>query len=109
MVKPMTVIVDWVFDQSAYKQLKNGHASHEMEDKWNIYAESETMHFYRSWTGAEIFRFTLCDAGDGMYSVSECMVEQSPDRYTETNEQTIVGSIEVPLRAIMGLDAVQPT
>ena len=74
MVKPRTVIVDWVFGQSAYKQLKNGHASHEMEDKRNIYAEGETMHFYRSWTSVEIFRFTLRDAGDGMCSVLECMV-----------------------------------
>ena len=30
-----------------------------MEDKWFFFAEGETVHLHRSWTGEEIFAFEL--------------------------------------------------
>jgi len=94
---PKTFEVKWVIDQEAYKRLQLGHLAHEMEDKWNIYMEDGTVHFHRSWTGVELFRFTvepilspalsLDQKPEEQYIISSFEVEQDPERYTETDEQ----------------------
>jgi len=110
---PKTLEVRWILDQEAYKRLRLGHLAHEMEDKWNIYMEDDTVHFHRSWTGMELFRFTVEPAlspalsldqkPDEQYIVSNFEVEQDPERYTETDEQAIKSSLSEVLRAVLGV------
>jgi ADP-ribosyl-[dinitrogen reductase] hydrolase len=100
---PRTISVNWTLDQGAYKNLQLGHTAREMEDKWNIYTEDNTVHFHRSWTGMELFRFTLLPAENGGFSVSEFEVEQDPERYTETDEQAIRNTLSEVLQAVLGV------
>jgi ADP-ribosyl-[dinitrogen reductase] hydrolase len=100
---PKTLTVNWKLDQEAYKRLQLGHVAHEMEDKWNVYMEDGTVHFHRSWTGMELFRFTLQPAENGSYTVSQFEVEQDPERYTETDEQAIRNTLSEVLQAVLGV------
>lgn len=99
---PKTISVQWLLDEEAYKRLQLGHLAHEMEDKWNIYMEGDTVHFHRSWTGMELFRFTVQPA-DGGHTVSQFEVEQDPERYTETDEQAIKDTLSEVMQAVLGV------
>lgn len=111
---PKTMTANWKIDQEAYKRLQLGHVAHEMEDKWNIYMEDNTVHLHRSWTGVELFRFTvesvigsalsLGQKPEEYYIVSSFEVEQDPERYTETDEQAIRNSIIEVLQAVIGVE-----
>lgn len=110
---PKTMAVEWRLDKEAYKRLQLGHVAHEMEDKWNIYMEDDMVHFHRSWTGLELFRFTvepvisnglsLDHKPNEYYIVSSFEVEQDPERYTETNEQAIRNSLSEVLQIVLGV------
>lgn len=98
-----TINVNWTLGPEAYKRIQLGHAAQEMEDKWNIYMENDTVHFHRSWTGMETFRFALQHKEDGSYSLSQFEVEQDPERYSETDEQSIKNTIKEVLQAVLGI------
>jgi len=100
---PKTIAVNWKLDQEAYKRLQLGHLAHEMEDKWNVYMEDDTVHLHRSWTGMELFRFTLQPADNDTYTVSQFEVEQDPERYTETDEQAIRDTLSEVFQAVLGV------
>lgn len=108
-----TINVQWALDQEAYKRLQLGHLAHEMEDKWDIYMQDDTVHFHRSWTDMELFRFTvepvlsnalsLDHEPTQQYIVSSFEVEQDPERYTETDEQAIKDTLSEVLQAVLGV------
>lgn len=110
---PRTINVQWVLDQEAYKRLRLGHLAREMEDKWNVYMEDDTVHFHRSWTGMEVFRFTVEPALSSalssdqkpseQYRIGSFEVEQNPERYTETDEQAIKATLSEVLQAVIGI------
>ena len=112
-----TITVDWNFDLDAYHKFKYGHQAHEQEDKWNIYLEDNILHFHRSWTGNELFRFTLVKNPEmhigpnkelmcyKYYKVSSFEVEQDPEVYKATDEQEIKNTILQVMRVLLG---VQP-
>lgn len=103
MNTPKTLTVSWRLDQEAYKRLQLGHLAHEMEDKWNIYMEDDTVHCHRSWTGVELFRFKVETSDNTSYVVSQFEVEQDPERYTETDEQAIRDTLSEVLQAVLGI------
>lgn len=108
-----TVNMQWVIDQETYKRLQLGHSAREMEDKWNIYMEDDTVHFHRSWTGMELFRFhvepvlsntlSLDHKPTRQYIVSSFEVEQDPERYTDTDEQAIRDTLSEVMKAVLGV------
>jgi len=99
-----TIGINWTFDQEAYSKLRFGHIAQEMEDKWKIYMEDGVVHFHRSWTGMEAFRFTLQQNEGGSYSVSQFEVEQDPERYSETDEQVITSTLNEVLQTVLGIN-----
>ncbi len=100
---PRTISVNWTLDQEAYKQLQLGHIAREMEDKWNIYMENNTVHFLRSWTGMEIFNFMVQQNENGSYTVSQFEAEQDPESFKETDEQAIKNMLIEVLQAVLGV------
>lgn len=109
---PRTITVDWDFDLDAYEKLKLGHHAQEMEDKWNVYLEDNVVHFHRSWTGSELFRFVLSpmNGADGeakYYHVGSFEAEQDPEVYKETDEQAIKDMLGKVLRFVLGMSPVE--
>lgn len=104
MNTPRIIPVDWKIDQETYKRLQLGHISQDMDDKWNIYTENDTVHFHRSWTGMESFRFKIQRAENNRYRIIQFEVEQDLERYNETDEEEIRGAFDEVLRAVLGID-----
>ncbi len=57
--KPMTkfrkTAVNLSYTKEQFDKMKAGFISSDMEDKWDITYKSGFLHFYRSWTGEEIY------------------------------------------------------
>ena len=112
-----TITVSWSLGQESYRRLQLGHIAREMEDKWSVYMQDNTVHLHRSWTGMEVFRFTvepiisnglsLDKKSDEYYIISSFDVEQDPERYTETDEQVIRDTLSEVLQAVLGVELIR--
>lgn len=68
------------FSGGEYQLIRKGVIPTAMEDKWFIFLEDDSVHFHRSWTGAEIYCIRLqCE--DGKWRVSDSWVNRDPDQY----------------------------
>jgi hypothetical protein len=64
--RPRPVEFDLPLSERDVLALRLGHRAEAMEDKWNVYCDDDNVvHFHRSWTGYEIFRFELLEEPDG--------------------------------------------
>ena len=50
------------------------------QDKWFVFLEDESVHFHRSWTGAEIYCIRLQQEG-GDWRVADSWVNRDPAQY----------------------------
>ena len=94
ITQPKSIPVHWELTEEDLRSLTYGHQAHAMEDKWNIYTEQGIVHFHRSWTGAETFRFSV-DRPNGGLRVTEFEVEKDPQQYKLTDEDQIQGQASV--------------
>lgn len=53
------------FSNGEMDQIRRGHLSTAMEDKWNIFFENNCLYACRSWTGNTIFVASFSDASEG--------------------------------------------
>jgi|GEM_PF-6840665 len=100
---PKLVNMHWGLDEEGYKKLQYGHLAQEIEDKWHIYTGDNTVHLHRSWTGMEIFRFTIHFGQRSKYVIKSFEAEQDPERYTEMNEQSLQDHLREILHAVLGV------
>ncbi len=77
---------DRVFTHDEMPLLQLGLIPEQMEDKWFIYHDSDTLHFHRSWTGHKIFEVSLSPAGNGI-QVKKVLVNRDPAEYTQPDDQ----------------------
>ena len=82
MINPKRLDVSIVLNIEQFHKMKLGLVPNEMEDKWFAYFDKEHIHFYRSWTGYEIFKAKIITNEKG-YQINEFWVEQSPEKYME--------------------------
>lgn len=112
--QPRTISVNWFFDSKEREKFEYGHKAQTMEDKWNIYCEDNVVHFHRSWTGNELFRFKLSgnrgfptsspdQKPSYTFGVTSFEVEQDPEIYKETDEQAIKDMLGKVLQFVLGV------
>jgi hypothetical protein len=110
-----TIPVNWFFDSKEREKFEYGHKAQTMEDKWNIYCEDDVVHFHRSWTGNELFRFKLSGnrgfptSGPDQktsytFGLTSFEVEQDPEIYKETDEQAIKDMLDKVLRFVLDVN-----
>ncbi|MGX1809275.1 hypothetical protein ACWIGI_26435 [Nocardia sp. NPDC055321] len=51
-----------------------------MDEKWNVFAEGDTVFLHRSWTGNGIYEVSFAPASDGGRRITSAVVETDPDR-----------------------------
>jgi len=59
------------FSQEEKELLEYGKRPRQMEDKWFVYMEDDVLHYFRSWTGIEIFRANLVQIEDEKWVINE--------------------------------------
>ena len=73
------------FTEGEYEAIRHGLVPEQMEDKWFIFLEADTLYFHRSWTGHCIFQLTLTRTGEN-YAVSDALVNRDAGQYGGTDD-----------------------
>lgn len=83
--KRSTISLARHFSAHDIERMRYGLVPEQMEDKWFVYWQSDTLFFHRSWTGYCIYivRFAL---ENGSYRMVEADVNRDPEQYGETND-----------------------
>jgi ADP-ribosyl-[dinitrogen reductase] hydrolase len=72
-----------IFSSEEFQRMKTGLVPIEMEDKWFIYYENDTLNIHRSWTGFHMYKITLQPLADNTYAVTETIVNRNKEQYNQ--------------------------
>lgn len=83
--KHTSIALDRRFAPHEIQHLKAGLIPEEMEDKWFIYWQDDTLFFHRSWTGFCLYVVHFAKDGE-WYRMCKAEVNRNPKQYTETSD-----------------------
>jgi hypothetical protein len=89
---PHKIAIDLSFDEAQYQKLILGLSAKEMENRWRIYFEDDTLCFLRSWTGYHVFDAKI-QKEDNLYHIKEFLAERNPEKYKNTNDDYDINAI----------------
>jgi hypothetical protein len=72
------------YTATEYARIAQGFIPRDMDDRWFIYLEGDTLALHRSWTGACIFLVRFAPAGEG-YRIAEAWANRDPTQYRVTD------------------------
>ncbi len=78
--------IDRTYSDAEMSQIRRGLLPEQMEDKWFIYFEGDTLHMHRSWTGYEIYAVRFKPHA-GQWRIAEARVNRDPGQYKETDDR----------------------
>jgi hypothetical protein len=78
--KPKYVEVCIAISNEQFETIKYGLIPTGMDDRWFIYYARDFIHFYRSWTGHEIYKAKIQKSLDG-YIINGFKVETNQNKY----------------------------
>jgi hypothetical protein len=84
--KRSTIRLGRTFSLKEMEHIGRGLVPEQMEDKWFIYWQEDTLYFHRSWTGVCIYTVQFTVEGD-KYRMIEADVNRDPEQYQETSEE----------------------
>jgi hypothetical protein len=78
------------FTKDEIEKIKKGMIPEQMEDKWFIYCQDETINIHRSWTGIQIYRVEYHSVADNEFQVTKVLVngDKKHYNYQNVNEET---------------------
>ncbi len=82
--------LDETFTKAEMTRIRRGLVPREMEEKWFIYFEKDTLFLHRSWTGACLYTVRFEPRPDGGAHMMEALVNRDPEQYTETADAKTV-------------------
>ncbi|HTJ36438.1 MAG TPA: hypothetical protein VL738_24740 [Dactylosporangium sp.] len=98
---PMALLPARVWSDDEWERIRLGYKARDMDEKWNVFVEAQTVFVHRSWTGNGIFEASFSAADDGGWRISAAVVESEPSRYRRSSEQYDRVSLELVLSAIV--------
>lgn len=72
------------YTAAEHAQIARGFIPRDMDDRWFIYLDGDTLALHRSWTGACIFLVRLAPVGAG-YRIAEAWANRDPAQYRVTD------------------------
>jgi hypothetical protein len=97
----VTLPVDFSLDAAESARVRQGFIPRQMEDKWFLYCEGDTLYLHRGWTGFCIAEVRFVTHGEGLRAVG-AKVNRDPEQYTSNDDQADIQLIE---RLARSLDA----
>lgn len=88
----------WTSDEWA--RIQQGHVSRDMDDKWDLFVEGDTLFAHRSWTGFGVYSATFIEVEGGL-RVSEVWVESDPERYRRQSDAYDLALLEILIRGTL--------
>jgi hypothetical protein len=62
-------------------EIVNGLIPYQMEDKWFIFSENNTIYFHRSWTGTCVYHAEFNKIDSGLYNIFKLTINRNPEQY----------------------------
>jgi len=81
------------YTSEEFSILSRGFCPREMEDKWFIFMQDNTLFFHRSWTGVCIYKVSF-DRQDSEYTVKEALVNRDFKQYKITDDSYDIKLLE---------------
>ena len=81
---PHKITIDLSFSEEQYQKLILGLSPKEMENRWRIKFENDTLFFQRSWTGYTIFEAKIHKENNSYY-INSFYAERNPEKYKITD------------------------
>ena len=75
---------DRMYSRKEMEKIQRGLLPLEMEDKWFICFEDDTLRLHRSWTGFCVYQARFVEQPDG-WVIDELLVNRDPEQYTATD------------------------
>ena len=89
-----------VFSQQDYETLRRGLIPEEMEDKWFVFWEADTLFFHRSWTGLCVYRVEFAAAGE-QFQVSGAAVSNDSQAYRRGSDAYEAALVDFLIRGLL--------
>ena len=83
MTKSRKLKANLSYTKEELDKIRVGSIARSMDDKWDIIYEDDWLHFYRSWTGIEIYRAKFVLLPDGNYKLQEILVNNDENQAGE--------------------------
>ena len=90
-------VLERALDEGELALIRQGHLPQEMEDKWFIYSEGDSLFVHRSWTGHCIYIVALSQSG-----ALEVTVNRDPAQYRETDVECDRIQLNILLNQLTG-------
>lgn len=74
------------FPERQMRNIKLGFLPKQMEDKWFVYYENDTLNFHRSWSGIHIYQISFAVSG-GQGKVIKALVNRNAGQYKEQDDK----------------------
>ena len=97
---PYKIAIDLLFSEEQFQKIILGLSAKEMENRWRIYFEDDTLCFLRSWTGYHVFDAKI-QKEDNLYHIREFLAERNPEKYKNTNDDYDVNVISELINKIL--------
>jgi len=99
-----------IFSSEEFERMRAGLIPREMEDKWFIYYDNNTLNIHRSWTGHHIYKIITQPLGDNTYAVTRVIVNRNKAQYNQQNNAYDVSLLNYLIdRLLLGKAVPFPT
>ena len=88
------------FSQEEYATIRRGLIPEEMEDKWFVFWESESLFFHRSWTGHCVYRADFQPA-DGRFAIAKALVSEDCEFYHRGSDGHEIALLDFLIRGLL--------
>ena len=94
------------FSQDEYAVLCRGLIPSEMEDKWFIFWEADSLFFHRSWTGYAVYRVDFRPSGN-QFAVASAFVTTDDEHYRRGVDSYEVALLDFLIRGLLLRQSVE--
>jgi hypothetical protein len=93
------------FTRDEYEVMRRGVVPQDMDDKWFIFCDGESLFFYRSWSGYGIYRVDLREQ-DNQWVVARASVTTNTDHYQCDTDEREASRLDTVVRRVLLREAL---
>ncbi|MFF6971425.1 MULTISPECIES: hypothetical protein [Streptomyces] len=99
--RPLSQLPERLWSDEDWDRIQRGYAARDMDEKWNVFTEDETVFLHRSWTGHGVFEATFAPVDGGGRRISGAVVERHSKFYGSTDDAYDCVMLELVLSSIV--------
>ncbi|MGW7066839.1 hypothetical protein ACWGII_15370 [Streptomyces sp. NPDC054855] len=98
--RPVSQLPERVWTDEEWDQIRRGYRARDMDEKWNVFAEDNSLFLHRSWTGLGVYEAHFSPTTGGR-RITSAAVEADPERYRSKGDEYDCLMLELIISAIV--------